>query len=240
MLRNVFYDLRSFLLFYLIVLSFFGVCMSILVQLGDEDYNGLGKLAYLAISLRTAVGDNEMSDYADKTEYPELAWIIWLVTLVVGNVVFMNFIIAVVSQSYENCMSKMEAQSYKVKVDLIVEREAMLSHYPSEWFPRFILLRKPEGVNNGGGSEWQGLVKEIKLNQAKEIATVRESLLKQMQRDKLHIDKVESEVSKVGKSVEKCTNEMEAMKADNKEMLKVMKRLEQLMVDKKQKKTAFK
>lgn len=39
--------------------------------------------------------------------------------------VFMNFIIAVVNQSYEKCMSTMNAQQFKVKVDMIVERESL-------------------------------------------------------------------------------------------------------------------
>lgn len=47
--------------------------------------------------------------------------------MVIGNIVLMNFIIAVVGQSYGECMEKMEAQSYKVKVDMIVERESMMS-----------------------------------------------------------------------------------------------------------------
>jgi hypothetical protein len=39
----------------------------------------------------------------------------------------MNFIIAVVSDSYEKCINKMEAQSLLEKIDLIIEREQMLS-----------------------------------------------------------------------------------------------------------------
>ena len=35
----------------------------------------------------------------------------------------MNFIIAVVNQSYENCIMRMVAHAYKVKVDMIIERE---------------------------------------------------------------------------------------------------------------------
>ena len=46
--------------------------------------------------------------------------------MIVGNVIFMNFIIAVVSHSYENCMQSMNAQSYKNKVDLITERESLM------------------------------------------------------------------------------------------------------------------
>jgi len=35
-----------------------------------------------------------------------LAWLLWFLISIVGNIVFMNFIIAVVSESYENCMEK--------------------------------------------------------------------------------------------------------------------------------------
>lgn len=57
---------------------------------------------------------------------PILIWIVWLLIMIVGNIIFMNFIIAVVNESYENCMTKMEAQKYKVKVDMIVERESVM------------------------------------------------------------------------------------------------------------------
>ena len=47
--------------------------------------------------------------------------------MVVGNVIFMNFIIAVVSQSFENCMSRLVAQGYKNKLELIEERECAMT-----------------------------------------------------------------------------------------------------------------
>lgn len=47
--------------------------------------------------------------------------------MIVGNIVFMNFIIAVVSQSYENCINKIVSLQFKVKVDMIVERESMMT-----------------------------------------------------------------------------------------------------------------
>lgn len=48
--------------------------------------------------------------------------------MLVSNIVLMNFIIAVVGESYEACMSKMIAQSYKGKVDMIAEREQIMSN----------------------------------------------------------------------------------------------------------------
>jgi hypothetical protein len=43
------------------------------------------------------------------SDYIWLQWLVWLFVIFLGNVVFMNFIIAVVSDSYEKCINKMEA-----------------------------------------------------------------------------------------------------------------------------------
>jgi hypothetical protein len=47
--------------------------------------------------------------------------------MVIGYIIFMNFIIAVVNESYENCMRKANAQSYLVKVDMIIVRESFMT-----------------------------------------------------------------------------------------------------------------
>jgi hypothetical protein len=51
--------------------------------------------------LRQSIGDYEKDDYfIEGTFYGNdaiLIWLIWLIIMAVGNVIFMNFIIAVVS-----------------------------------------------------------------------------------------------------------------------------------------------
>jgi len=87
--------------------------------------------------------------------------------MILGNVIFMNFIIAVVSQSYENCMQKSVAQSFKVKLHMIRERESIMSdkdYQNKQWFPNFIVLCKPLSEGGNGGeteNEWNGLLKEM-------------------------------------------------------------------------------
>ena len=60
----------------------------------------------------------------------------------------MNFIIAVINDSYASCMTSVRHQQLKVKVDLIVERESIMSKrelsYPL-YFPDFIVKRKAVG-----------------------------------------------------------------------------------------------
>ena len=85
----------------------------------------MGIFATLAICLRTAVGDNEMGDYTENSEYKSLTWIIWVLVIVVCNIILMNFIIAVVNDSYSQSMAKKVSQSYRLKVPLIIEREKL-------------------------------------------------------------------------------------------------------------------
>ena len=87
--------------------------------------------------------------------------------MIVGNMIFMNFIIAVVNESYENCMSKMVAQQVKVKINMIIERESIMSQSELDnidWFPNYIVVRRKANSNQESGQQWQGFVKEIKTN----------------------------------------------------------------------------
>ncbi len=66
-------------------------------------------------------------------------------------------------------MQKSTAQSYKVKLHLIRERESLMSEIEynnKEWFPNFIILCKPlsEGSNGDSGNienEWNGILREM-------------------------------------------------------------------------------
>ena len=59
------------------------------------------------IVLRQAIGDYDTSSIIEGTKHFKiLAWLLWFLILIIGNIVFMNFIIAVVSESYESCMEQ--------------------------------------------------------------------------------------------------------------------------------------
>lgn len=120
MIVTVFLDLRYFLAYFLIIVVFFALQVSIIMR-DIEDHDGIGPFMFFVITLRTSLGDNDMDQQF--SEYKILFWSIWFLIMVVGNIVLMNFIIAVVSQSYGQCMQKQVAQTFKTKVDMIVERE---------------------------------------------------------------------------------------------------------------------
>jgi hypothetical protein len=116
MLLGAFQDLKFFLAFFGMVIITFSLLIFILLpQAPGATY--LTPLSYLIIALRTSLGDNEMDDYkGDGEKTSLLTWAVWLLIMVVGNVVFMNFIIAVVSESYEKCMQKQTIEKYKLRV----------------------------------------------------------------------------------------------------------------------------
>jgi hypothetical protein len=48
-----------------------------------------------------------------------MAWMTYVLLMLCGNIVFMNFLIAVVNQSYEACMMRMQSQSLKAQLFMI-------------------------------------------------------------------------------------------------------------------------
>ena len=73
-----------------------------------KNYDGTGMFAYIMLSLRTAIGDFTFDSY-QADEMKQVTWLVWLTLMIVGNIVFMNFIIAVVTDSYTASMAMQTA-----------------------------------------------------------------------------------------------------------------------------------
>jgi hypothetical protein len=152
MLLGAFLDLRYFLAFFGFVILTFSLMLFVLVPQAYGHYST--SLSYFIIALRTSLGDNDMNDYSALEPEEEassaaavsgITWFVWVLIMVVGNVVFMNFIVAVVSESYEKCMQSQVIEKYKLRVEMILERERTMS--PAEFknpafFPRALVVRE--------------------------------------------------------------------------------------------------
>ena len=98
MLILVFKDLRWFLFFFVLVILFFTLFLAVLLKDDLSSYDGIGPVGYFIIALRESIGDFDTNDsYISNSDFKILIWIIYLIVIVIGNVIFMNFIIAVVS-----------------------------------------------------------------------------------------------------------------------------------------------
>jgi hypothetical protein len=117
MVQAVFYDLRLFLAYYIMVVTTFGFILMVIFDDPTYDSEGLGTFSYIIMSLRIVWGEGSFD--IGKSQYKFMAWMTYVLLMLCGNVVFMNFLIAVVTQSYEACMQRMQSQSLKAQLNMI-------------------------------------------------------------------------------------------------------------------------
>ena len=152
MLIAVHRDLGYFLLFFGFVIGAFTAVIGIIVNEPSETYEGVHGIAFYLLAIKTSIGDPDPDTLFKNSQFKILAWLLWFIILIVGNIVFMNFVIAVVGSSYENCMEKMVAQSFMAHLDMIIEREIFMSEKERAnplYFPNYlIMVKRVDEVNN--------------------------------------------------------------------------------------------
>jgi hypothetical protein len=90
--------LRWFLILFGLVILFFSFFLVVLLKDLGDNYEGIWPVGYLIVAFRESVGDYDTNDsIIGNSQYKILIWIVYLIIMVLGNVIFMNFIIAVVS-----------------------------------------------------------------------------------------------------------------------------------------------
>ena len=104
MMQGVFLDLKYFMAFFMITIAEFGLLFTVLVP-NSDNYESIGNVGYFIMAFRTSLGDFDVDSYGttleeaggSKIEIIVLRWIVWILAVFVMNVIFMNFIIAVIS-----------------------------------------------------------------------------------------------------------------------------------------------
>ena len=117
MMQGVFFDLKYFIAFNIFVLLLFSVLFSVLAVNLSDTYTGTSNIGYFLMAFRTSLGDFDVEEFSSLSESVlVVAWIIWLLAVVIMNIIFMNFLIAVISESYEKIMQKLVSQTFQGKV----------------------------------------------------------------------------------------------------------------------------
>ena len=141
MVKSVFYDLRLFMTYYLMVMTTFSFMLMIIFKNVSSDSDGLGPFSFLIMSLRIVWGEGSFD--IKESEFKIMAWFTYILIIFIGNIVFMNFLIAVVNQSYESCMQRMQSHSLKFKLYMIRDHYLTLKDEDflnKEIFPDYIQL----------------------------------------------------------------------------------------------------
>ena len=86
-------------------------------------------------------------------------WFYWFLTVLVSCIIFLNFLIAEVSSSYEKVMETVDAQVFQQKANLIAEAEDIyLDNMKDEkMLTKYIVIRKIEYLNKKDPKKsWRG------------------------------------------------------------------------------------
>ncbi len=234
MFITVFRELGFFLLYFGVLLSMFAVMISLILPSDIEGYDGIGSFMWMVMALQTALLNSDISGYSGNTEYNILLWIVWFIVVVVGNIVVMNFIIAVVGDSYSNCMAKREAQSFKVKVDMIIERESAMTETElqnDQYFPQFILVRRPlngDIIQMKQVEQLEDMFDEINqiLNKVNKMDNKVQNIANDAQNNE---EKVVKKVESIEREIEKVFKKVIEMKDENEKFVK--KAVDELMAE---------
>lgn len=165
LLRSVIYDLRIFMLFYGILMFMFSLIIGVLglsnfsatpelvegiakTSLPGIEYQHIGLfLGNMIHVVRISIGDNDFSGSIFLSEsLNQLFWIVWVIIVFIMCIIFLNFIIAEASASYEKVSSNITYFLLLQKVNLIYESEEMMPRgmRTEERFPKYIVSRDKE------------------------------------------------------------------------------------------------
>ena len=103
MLREVTYDLRVFMSFFVILIFCLSMIFDIIAQNHSDEYLKISPyVGNLISTLRLSLGDFDFSllDDQEQVLVRLTFWVVWLVSVLYSSLIFLNFIIAEVSNSY--------------------------------------------------------------------------------------------------------------------------------------------
>ena len=94
--------------------------------------------------MRTSLGDFDFEASGFLTTNENLLfWVIWLMIVIMTCIIFLNFIIAEASSSYEKVKEHLDAEIYKAKSELTCEAENMKFERSKnqQVLPKYIIIR---------------------------------------------------------------------------------------------------
>ena len=135
----------------------FSMIFDVIAPNDAQEYRYIGKYAGNALTtLRLSLGDFDFSVLMDKgdtgTTLNEkqhiIFWVTWVLMVIFSSLIFLNFIIAEVSNSYAKVKENIGALIYKERAGLIQEAEDILSAKTKQTnkikFPKYIVIREKE------------------------------------------------------------------------------------------------
>ena len=149
MIMTCIFDLKVFIAVFIIVLFFFGMCVNIFGPNPQQEYSQLNVFVRNVVyCMRVSMGENQYGYFdviQDREAY--LFWFVWFAVFLIGCLIFLNFIIAEVCNSYQKVKDNIEALVYKERAALVKEAEDFLPQKwknDPNWCPKYFVIREAE------------------------------------------------------------------------------------------------
>jgi hypothetical protein len=135
MLEKIVVESVPFLLFFFCLIGLFGLVMNSLDvifndpakgnPLGDyENFTEFRALSYLLFTLRQSLGDFSVDTFKLLPKVIHwAAWFMWITMVTINSMIFLNFLIAVISDVFDELKSSTVEESYQKKCQTLVELE---------------------------------------------------------------------------------------------------------------------
>lgn len=155
MIINVVIDLKVFMLFFLILIIMFSMIFDVIAPNPADEYKYVGLYwGNVLTTLRLSLGDfdfgvleQEGENELNKKQHI-LFWCTWVLMVIFSSLIFLNFIIAEVSNSYSNVKENIDALIYKERAGLINEAEDIKLKSTKltnkTQFPKYVVVRQME------------------------------------------------------------------------------------------------
>ena len=164
MLKQVAQELLPFLFLFL---SFIVVFALMIMTLGfeidgleEDPYDGLGRVGFLMYVLRTSLGDFEVDTFKQLRPVSRMIlWVFWMIIILANTIIFLNFLIAVISDVYEQVMESKTEEIFQKKAQILAQIETVIGNSERDQ-PTILLTRCGEHIRNQ--NEWSGFLNEVK------------------------------------------------------------------------------
>jgi hypothetical protein len=146
MLASVIADLRFFLIMFAITTVIFSLVITILQNEESEYYVHVGPVTgNLIDTFKMSLGDFEViGRVMDNYEHSLLFWFSWSVIVLIMSIIFLNFIIAEASASYERVTELLSEVMEQDKCSMLAEAERLTPlQFQDEYnYPKYLIKRE--------------------------------------------------------------------------------------------------
>lgn len=154
MMQNVIKDLVVFLVFFAILVFMFSLIFDVIAKNDAAEYHNIHPFfGNFITTFRLALGDFDFGILSNparplNSKQHILFWGIWCLMVAVSSLVFLNFIIAEVSNSYGKVRVRVSEEVQRERANLINDVESTITQaykdkHP-ELFPQYVVIREAE------------------------------------------------------------------------------------------------